>query len=266
MTKGIFITGTDTGVGKTVIAAGLIRALARKGVKAGAMKPVETGCIDEGGTLIARDGMFLRKIAGMDEPAEIVAPVRFSSPLAPMVAAELEGRSVDLDAVMHAYSMLITKYDFLVVEGAGGLLVPLMREDGRMAEWMNGRTDGPEQRRVKATYFISNLIKSLDLPVVVVAKAGLGTINHTLLTVMHALGEGIEVRGVIINNCEPGDTVAGQTNPEVLQRICPVPILGVVPYYYPSPFRAACDVVDTVADALSDAAERLILSQAGNKS
>src|SRR5208283_5602761 len=132
MTKGIFITGTDTGVGKTVIAAGIIRALGKKGVKAGAMKPVETGCINEGGTLVARDGMFLRKIAGMGEPAEIVAPVRFSYPLAPMVAAELEGKTVDLDAVMHAYSLLIEKYDFVVVEGAGGVMVPVKESGGSM--------------------------------------------------------------------------------------------------------------------------------------
>src|SRR5208283_6145145 len=118
MTKGIFITGTDTGVGKTVIAAGIIRALRRQGVKAGGMKPVETGCIDEGGTLVAKDGRLLREIAEMDEPATVVTPVRFLYPLAPMVAAELEGRSIDLEAVMQAYSMLITKYDFLVVEGA----------------------------------------------------------------------------------------------------------------------------------------------------
>ena len=256
MTNGIFITGTDTGVGKTVIAAGIIRALARKGVKAGAMKPVETGCVDEGGTLIARDGMFLRKIAGMCEPAEVVAPVRFSYPLAPMVAAELEGRSVDLDAIMHAYSMLMTRYDFLVVEGAGGLMVPLLKK--------NGKTGAPEQRRVQSTYFMSDLIKTLGLPALVVARAGLGTINHTLLTVMHALGEGIEVRGVIIDYCEPGDSVAGQTNPEVMQRLCPVPILGIVPHY-PSPFGEACDAVDTVADALSDAAESLLSGQAVNE-
>src|SRR5208337_4347140 len=137
-------------------------------------------CIDYGETLVARDGMFLRESSGMGDPAEIVTPVRFSYPLAPMAAAELEGKSVDLDAVMHAYSMLITKYDFLVVEGAGGLMVPLMRE--------NGRTDAPEQRRVQSAYFMSDLIKTLALPALIVARAGLGTINHTLLTVMHALG------------------------------------------------------------------------------
>ena len=238
MTKGIFITGTDTGVGKTVIAAGIIRALGRKGVKAGAMKPVETDCIDEGGTLVARDGMFLRKIAGMDEPAEIVTPVRFLYPLSPMVAAELEGKSVDLDAVMHAYSMLITKYDFLVVEGAGGIMVPVKESGGSMSTGL-----------CPSTFFMSDLIKSLDLPVVVVSRAGLGTINHTLLTVMHAMGKGIEVRGVIINTNEPaGNTIAERTNPEVLRRICPVPILATVPFV--SPMHK--DAVDNIANALYD--------------
>ncbi len=255
MSKGIFITGTDTGVGKTVIAAGIIRALGRKGVQAGAMKPVETGCIDEGGTLVASDGMFLRKIAGMVEPAGVVTPVRFSSPLAPMVAAELEGRSVDLDAIMHAFSTLITKYDFLVVEGAGGIMVPLIRENERMGECVNETTGGPEQRRVQSAYYMSDLMKSLDLPVVVVARAGLGTINHTLLTVMHAIGKGIGVRGVIINSTGPdGNSIAERTNPGVLQRICPVPILGVVPYC-----SAPYNTIDTIADALNDVAASLML-------
>jgi dethiobiotin synthetase len=243
MTKGIFITGTDTGVGKTVIAAGIIRALGRRGVQAGAMKPVETGCIDESGTLVARDGMFLRKIAGMVDPAEVVTPVRFSYPLAPMVAAELEGRSVDLDAIMRAYSMLIAKYDFLVVEGAGGIMVPVKESGGSMRAGLS-----------QPAFFMSDLIKSLDLPVVVVARAGLGAINHTLLTVTHAVREGIGVRGVIINSTGPaGNTLAESTNPGLLERICAVPILGVVPYC-----AAPYDTVDTVATALIDVVAKLI--------
>jgi len=246
MIKGIFITGTDTGVGKTAIAAGIIRALGRKGVKAGAMKPVETGCDDEGGRLIAGDGMFLRKIAGMDEPAEIVTPVRFSYPLAPMVAAELEGKSVDLDAIMHAYSMLATKYDFLVVEGAGGIMVPIKESGGSVNTGLS-----------PSAFFMSDLIKSLGLPVVIVARAGLGTINHILLTVMHALREGIEVRGVIINSNEPaGDTIAERTNPEVLRRICPVPVIATVPFISP----VNQDAVDNIANALHDQMISFLLS------
>jgi len=243
MAKGIFITGTDTGVGKTVIAAGIIRALRRQGVKAGGMKPVETGCIDEGGTLVAKDGRLLREIAEMDEPATVVTPVRFLYPLAPMVAAELEGRSIDLEAVMQAYSMLITKYDFLVVEGAGGIMVPLKDSGGSISSGLSS-----------PAFFISDLIKSLDLPVIVVAGAGLGAINHTLLTVAHAIGKGIEVLGVIINSSGPaGNTPAEQTNPGILQRICPVPILGVVPYC-----DAPYDPIDTVAAALNDLVANLM--------
>jgi dethiobiotin synthetase len=237
MSRGIFITGTDTGVGKTVVAAGIVRALRRKGVRVGAMKPVETGCSDESGTLIAHDGIFLRDTAGMDDPVELVAPVRFSLPLAPMVASELEGRRITPEAIMRAYNLLADKYEFLVVEGAGGLMVP-----------------------VTESFFMCDLIREMDIPAVVVARAGLGSLNHTLLTVAHALGEGLRVTGVIINNSTiPGNTIAEQTNPVALRKICPVPVLGIVPH------RAAlsgmsCDAADAVADALSDDTISLLLS------
>ncbi len=253
MAKGIFITGTDTGVGKTIIAAGILRALKRKGITAGAMKPIETGCSGRQGDLIPADGMFLREIAGMHEPVELIAPLRFSHPLAPMVASDLEGKSVDLNAVMDAYSFLISKYDFLVVEGAGGLMVPIMSAFGR--------TNGHEQRKAQSAYFMADLIKTLDLPAIVVARPGLGTLNHTLLTVMHALESGIEVRGVFINTAGPGgNTLAEQTNPDVLKRLCPVPVLGVVPYNAALLTGAASDAVDAIADSLSDEALSLILT------
>ena len=255
MAKGIFITGTDTGVGKTVVAAGIIRALARRGVKAGAMKPIETGCDRRQQELIPADAMFLREIAGMSEPVELIAPFLFSHPIAPMVASELEGKRVDIDTIIRACNMLRTKYEFLVVEGAGGIMVPLIRGNGRMGEWVNRKTDGPEQRRLQSAYFMSDLIKTLDLPAVVVARAGLGTLNHTLLTVMHALEVGIDVLGVFINAAGPaGNTMAEQTNPDVLKQLCPVPVLGVVPYNAALLSGPACDAIDAVADSLSDEA------------
>jgi len=229
MAKGIFITGTDTGVGKTVIAAGIIRALKRKGINAGAMKPVETGC-----SPLAADAMFLREIAGMDEPVELIAPLRFSQPLAPMTASELEGKPFDIDAVLQAYAALTSKYEFLVVEGAGGLMVPLN----------------------SSPFFVADMIKTMHLPAVVVTRAGLGTINHTLLTVFHALREEITVRAVIINNSEPAlNTIAEQTNPDVLKRLCPAPVVGPVPWSGTSLSEKA---IDAVADSLSDEAMSLI--------
>jgi dethiobiotin synthetase len=237
MAKGIFITGTDTGVGKTIIAAGILRALKKKGINAGAMKPIETGC-----SPLPADGLFLREVAGMDDPVEMVAPVRFAHPLAPLVASELEGTNVDMNSIMNAHAALAAKYDFLVIEGAGGLMAPVMR-------------------KTLSAFYMADLIKALGLPAVVVARAGLGTINHSLLTVMHALREGIEVLGVILNFSQPPvNTLAEQTNPEVLAQLCPVPILGVVPYV-PIPLSGAAGAsVDAVADSLSDIALSLMLT------
>lgn len=210
--KGVFITGTDTGVGKTVVSAVLIRALISRGIYAGAMKPLETGCRRAGtGELMPADGMFLKETAAMDDSIDLVAPVCFEQPLAPMVASEIENKPVGLDSIRRAYKALSDKYDFMVVEGAGGLLVPIMREP--------------------SPFFMIDLIKDLGLPVIVVARRTLGTINHTLLTVNYALREGLEVAGVIINQSTPHDnTVSSETNPAALAALCPVPILGMVPH------------------------------------
>ncbi|MFZ5997427.1 MAG: dethiobiotin synthase [Nitrospirota bacterium] len=216
--KGVFITGTDTGVGKSVAAACIIRALLRKGVKVGAMKPIETGCENIYGRLMPLDGTLLRTMAEMDDPVDLIVPARFAYPLAPLVAAELEDRTVDLDAIMNAYTTLSKKYEFLVVEGAGGLLVPITKRQG-------ARGEGQE------VYFMEDLIKDLQLPVVIVARATLGTINHTLLTVDHAASAGLNVIGVIINHSSPSrNNDAERTTPVVLKELCPVPVLGVLPY------------------------------------
>lgn len=227
MSKGIFITGTDTGVGKTIVSAAIIRALIKKGVKAGAMKPVETGCTPElrvksrelrAKKLIPSDGMFLKDMAEMDDSLDLIAPVRFEHPLAPMVAAELEKRPIGIKKIIDAYEALSKKYDFMVVEGVGGLLVPISKRQ---------RAKGKRQK----AYFVSDLIKDLKLPVIIVARPTLGTINHTLLTVNQALREGLNVLGVIINrHMPPTGDIAEKTNPEVLKELCPVPIIGMLPY------------------------------------
>ncbi len=232
LSKGIFITGTDTGVGKTIVSAAIIRALIKKGIKVGAMKPVETGCTEKRGkgqkTLIPSDGMFLRETAEMDDSIDLVTPIRFEFPLAPMVAAELEKRPVDLDKIFSAYGALSKKYDFMVVEGVGGLLVPINKR--------------------QEAYFVIDLIKDLEFPVIVVARPTLGTINHTLLTVNYALKEGINVLGVIINSHNPPeDSLAEKTNPDVLRKLCPVPVIGMLPY-----------ISDVTKDNIEDVAMKCI--------
>ncbi len=207
MSKGFFITGTDTGVGKTVIAGALIKAIHVLGANACGMKPVETGCSRIGNTLYPSDGMFLKRVAGMDENINQITPYCFEAPVAPSLAAEMESKVVRIDSIVEKFHALLQRYQSVVVEGVGGILVPIRRD-----------------------YFVIDLIKQLGLPVIVVARATLGTLNHTLLTVNYALKEGINVSGIVINFTRRSEgTVSENTNPLVLQQVSPVPLLGVFP-------------------------------------
>ncbi len=208
MRKGFFITGTDTGVGKTVIAAAIIKALQAAGINVCGMKPVETGCSRVGNSLYPSDGMFLKKVARMEEGIQSVTPYSFENPVAPSLASETEGKAVSLPVIMKKFDALVKKYPAVIVEGVGGLLVPIRRD-----------------------YFVLDLAKEMGLPLIVVSRPSLGTINHTLLTVKYAMKERMEVAGVIINFSRPAEgTTAENTNPLVLQQICPAPVIGVFPH------------------------------------
>ncbi len=209
MAKGFFVTGTDTGVGKTVIAAALIKALDLLGIRACGMKPIETGCTGEGHSLIPSDGMFLKSIARMNEPVNSISPCCLRSPLAPMVAAEIEGATIDLDKIKRSFVKLTETYQAIVVEGVGGLLVPITKN-----------------------YFISDLAKEFGLPLIVVSRPDLGTINHTLLTVNYAIKEKLEVAGIIINYTYLSEesSAAEETNPQAIMQLSPVPLIGVFPF------------------------------------
>lgn len=206
--KGFFITGTDTGVGKTIIAGALIKVLSHLGVKAGAMKPVETGCVRQGEILLPSDGMFLKQMAQMQEPITQVSPCCFESPLAPLAASELEKKSISIMAIKKAFYGLYSNYDAVIVEGIGGLMVP-----------------------IETNYFVVDLAKEIGLPLIVVAKPGLGSVNHIMLTVNYALKEGLQVAGIIINYSLPAEnSLAEETNPPLLKQICPSPLIGIFPY------------------------------------
>ncbi|MDA8168239.1 MAG: dethiobiotin synthase [Nitrospiraceae bacterium] len=221
--KGFFVTGTGTGVGKTVIAGALVRLLQKHGLKAGAMKPVESGCLRRDGAPFPQDGSFLREISGMDEGLAEMTPYAFEAPLAPMVAAEMENTRIEPGVIMEKFERLSGKYGAMIVEGAGGLLVPL-RDD----------------------FFVIDLARALALPLVIVAKAGLGTVNHTLLTVRCALSEGLEVAGVILNRTGPEEGLAEKTNPDVLKKFSPVPVLGV----FPCLGQVTADSIERAADCI----------------
>jgi dethiobiotin synthetase len=205
--NGIFITGTDTDVGKTWVAAGLTAALRHRGVKAVYFKPVQSGCPREGGHLIPTDADFARTLAGLAEPLEVLTPIALELPLAPGVAAAQAGVEVDLGRIAASLGALAARYEFLVVEGAGGLYVPL----------------------VGTHFLVLDLIRWLNLPLAVVAKSGLGTINHTTLTVKAAQAAGVKVAGVILNRYPDNPGLAAATNPGVIEALTGVPILGRLP-------------------------------------
>jgi dethiobiotin synthetase len=208
MNKGFFITGTDTGVGKTIIAGAIIKVMQHFGAKTCAMKPIESGCGREGDVLVPHDGAFLRQAAQMEESLRLVTPCCFAHPLAPLAAAELEGRGISIEEIRKAFSTLSRSCDAMIVEGIGGIMVPLMKD-----------------------YYLVDLAREFSLPLLIVARPGLGTINHTMLTVNYALEAGFEVAGIIINYSRPPeDSLAEKTNPRVLEEICPVPIIGTFPY------------------------------------
>ncbi len=204
--RGVFVTGTDTGVGKTVVAAGIVVLLREAGVDAAGFKPVETGVPAPPG--VPADGALLRAASGSDAPLADHVPQTYAEPLAPLVAAERAGRLVDRAAILAAAARLRSRHEYLVAEGAGGLAVPV----GPGAEDM------------------ADLALALGLPLLVVARPDLGTLNHTTLTVRYARSRGLDVLGIVVNRWpgEAGD-LAVRTNPAMLARWTGVPVLAKVP-------------------------------------
>lgn len=207
MRKGIFITGTDTGVGKTLISGALASALIKRGMNIGVMKPVESGCSRVEGKLIPSDAIFLKEFSGSDDDIDLINPYRLEHPLAPATAAEMEGVKIESAKIEDAYTRLKSMHDLVIVEGAGGLLVPL-----------------------NDSLLMADLIKILNLPVLVIACSSLGTINHTLLTLRTAEVSGIEVLGVIINHATPDRGLAEETCVGIIRKFTHIPIFGVFPF------------------------------------
>ncbi len=219
MAKGIFITGTDTEVGKTFIAGGLARMWLKMGKRVGVMKPIESGCIRSDGVLQPLDALFLKEMASSTDDLNLIVPYCLEHPLAPSIAAELESIEIDLENIKSIYQQLERKYDVVLVEGAGGLLSPLYK-----------------------TFTNVDLIKLLGIPVIVVARNALGTINHTLLTVECARNNGLTILGVIINNLSPDGDRSTNDNPRVIKKLSGQPLLGTIPFL-PVPHRDDMELI-----------------------
>ena len=200
----IFITGTDTDVGKTIVTAGLAAVMQSLGYQTGIYKPVQTGCIVKNGSLVAPDLEFIKSI---DPNIITKSTYNFKEPIAPALAAEMEGVKISRQAFVNDYNELRNKCEFVIVEGAGGILCPITND-----------------------FFIRDLAKLLDTPMVVVTKPNLGTVNHTLLTLQSARAAKIDVRGVIISNYDKNSEDISEKNaPWMISRYSNERILGTLP-------------------------------------
>jgi dethiobiotin synthetase len=222
---GLFITGTDTGVGKTLIAGAIAQWFARRGARVAVCKPAATGCRRGREGLVSEDAEFLASCAESRHPLDLICPVRYAEPLAPAIAAQRAREPLDWTAIDRALRLMSQGSDVIIVEGVGGIMVPM--DEGatvlHMAAW-------------------------LRLPGVVVARPGLGTINHTLLTVGALRQARIPVAGVVINRypAESAD-IATEGNPAAIEHWGGAPVLCIVPEDTVRGASVPVDIADAVA-------------------
>ncbi len=204
---GLFITGTDTEVGKTYVASLIARQLVAEGKRVGVYKPVASGCVVEGDDLVSEDAVELWEAAGQPLSLEQVCPQRFKAPVAPNRAAAAVGEKVDPQRLRSGIEPWLTGFDFVLVEGAGGLLSPLSDED-----------------------YVADLAIDLGYPLVIVAPNKLGTINATLQTIITASAyrTGLPVAGVVLNHVSENPDISAASNHLDIARSSPVPLLADV--------------------------------------
>jgi dethiobiotin synthetase len=193
---GIFITGTDTGCGKTYVTVWLAKYLADAGLDVGVMKPYSTGSAKDD------DARYLKKVLKLKDPLKLINPIHLKAPLAPLQAAKLERRTLNVERIIKSYKRLEKGHELVLVEGVGGVMVPLTKK-----------------------LLVVDLIKRLKLPVIIVARAGLGTINHTLLTVEALKNRKIPIMGIVLNGFR-GKELSERSNAEIIGQLTKLPVLA----------------------------------------
>ena len=209
ISPGIFVVGTDTEVGKTLVSAGLVLALRARGKDAGYVKAVSSDGVERDGRLVSPDARLVRELAGLDDPWPVLNPLCLPHPLSPLAAARRQGRRLQWSQVLAALEPALAAHRFQVWEGVGGVLAPLCEDHTAL-----------------------DLTAQLGLPVLVVARAGLGTINHTLLTIQALRGRGLEVLAFCFSGPPPGGPGARevQENAELIVEFSGAPYLGRLPW------------------------------------
>ena len=207
--RGVFITATDTGVGKTLVTAALVARLRQRGIDVGVMKPIETGVSRS--TKAQSDGARLRRTAGSHDPIVEVCPYVFRLPMAPLSAARAEGRTVRVATIMRAFRKLHSRHEVVLVEGVGGVYVP-----------------------ITSSLDVSDLIYRMKLPTIVVGRVSLGGINHALLTLGALRQRKISVLALVLNRTLPAQTATARAQERstvrLLQQLAGVPVIGPLPY------------------------------------
>jgi len=238
----LFVTGTDTGAGKTLVSAAITAGLRVRGVRIGVAKPCETGCSpldprDPGGRLFPEDAATLAAAAGNDEMLETVCPYRFPDPLAPSLAAERAGASIDVPLLVETLTARARALDLLLVEGAGGLLVPLARDAS-----------------------FADLALALGARILLVVGSRLGAINHALLSLEVLRTRAIPTAGYVVNRLVPEGDLAVATNTALLRSLTEAPFLGEIPHLPDAPallatLRADGAAATSVRTRLAELAE-----------
>ncbi|MBA4538172.1 ATP-dependent dethiobiotin synthetase BioD [Bacillus aquiflavi] len=201
--NGFFITGTDTGVGKTIISSGLAAVLKENSIDVGVFKPLLSGTSPDDPD---SDTNLLKRMSQTSLSHEEITPFAFKEPLAPYVAGKYEGKVVNIDDVLSHWNIIKRQHKFFIVEGAGGISVPLGEN-----------------------FLVSHLIKALQLPIIIVARPNLGTFNHTYLTVEYAKSLNMDIAGIVINGASENPDISEKTNPALFEELCDVPLLGITP-------------------------------------
>lgn len=208
MTKGIFITATGTDVGKTFVSALLVKKIRDLGYNCGYYKPVLSGAEIINGELVLGDCAYVKEIAGLEEPASDLVTFSFKHAVSPHLASKIEHKPISLDNIKTDFDVKKSKYEYLVVEGAGGIVCPMD---------LSGETP----------FLIEDIIKGLKLDVIIVAPAALGSINSTVMTVEYARHHGINVKGIILNHYDGSDFMQVD-NKNQIERLTGVRVIATV--------------------------------------
>ncbi|KEH93970.1 dethiobiotin synthase [Clostridium botulinum] len=209
MSNGIFIVGTDTDIGKTFVTGGILYLLRKNGVNASYFKAALSGAIKVNERLIPGDTKFVSDLSGLNEEYSFLTPYVFETAVSPHLASKIENIPINLEVIKSSYLKVKEKYDYIVAEGSGGIVCPMVHNE-------------------KSTILLEDIIKLLDLDTLLVASAGLGSINHTVLTVKYIENAGLNIKGIIVNGYDENN-ICHRDNVKMIKKLTSKDIIALIP-------------------------------------